>query len=266
MIQMAPYVPHLRGLFLPMLRSLASTRPVHLPATGRLGEPSSSPLSAESRRILANSTSIAGARIMLLHLLASRPAGSKAGVAMSKQTKFPSCWQRAAAPQRPPRWIARIELARHRVLRRQGRRAGRGIGEAAGALTLPTGPQFRDLYMVAHEDDDLLFMSPDVPESIRAGHTVRTVYLTAGDAGKTSAYWKDGREAGIREAYALMAGVDNSWTESVDTVQGKPAYRFTLVGNQRVSVVFLRLPNGGSGDGFPPPRAIPTVTARVTRA
>lgn len=172
---------------------------------------------------------------------------------MSKQTQFPSCWQRAAA-----RSVLLVGLLGSSSLA-IGCYAAKDdapddeSGEAAGALTLPTGPQLRDLYMVAHEDDDLLFMSPDVPESIRAGHTVRTVYLTAGDAGKTSAYWKDGREAGIREAYALMAGVVNSWTESVDTVQGKPTYRFTLDGNQRVSVVFLRLPNGGSGDGFPSP-------------
>lgn len=127
------------------------------------------------------------------------------------------------------------------------------IGSAAAAVTLPAGSAFHDLYMVAHEDDDLLFMNPDVRESIRAGHTVRTVYLTAGDAGGTSAYWRDGREAGIREAYALMAGQPNAWTASTDMVSGKPTYRFTLNGSPRVSVVFLRLPDGGGGGGFAAP-------------
>ncbi|WP_437599167.1 ricin-type beta-trefoil lectin domain protein [Sorangium sp. So ce590] len=171
----------------------------------------------------------------------------------SKQPKSPSRWQRAAA-----RSLLLIGLLGPGGLAAgcyasDDAAPGDESGEAAGALTLPAGSQFHDLYMVAHEDDDLLFMSPDVRESIRAGHTVRTVYLTAGDAGDTSAYWKDGREAGIRAAYALMAGVANRWTASVDTVNGKPTYRFTLDGNGRVSVVFLRLPDGGGGDGFASP-------------
>lgn len=127
----------------------------------------------------------------------------------------------------------------------------RDTAQAAG--TLPTGSVFRDLYMVAHEDDDLLFMNPDVPESIRSGHTVRTVYLTAGDAGATSAYWRDGREVGIREAYAAMAGAPNTWAFQTDTLNGKPIARFTLAANPRVSVMFLRLPDGGDGSGFPSP-------------
>src|SRR5262245_23413555 len=48
--------------------------------------------------------------------------------------------------------------------------AGEPLDTAQAAVTLPTGGVFRDLYVVAHEDDDLLFMNPDVPESIRAGH------------------------------------------------------------------------------------------------
>ena len=43
----------------------------------------------------------------------------------------------------------------------------------------------RDLNIVAHEDDDLLFTNPDELTSIRAGFPVRTVFITAGDAGDT---------------------------------------------------------------------------------
>ncbi|MCG8419611.1 MAG: FG-GAP-like repeat-containing protein [Proteobacteria bacterium] len=128
-----------------------------------------------------------------------------------------------------------------------------GLATTASAQTLPSGSQFHDLYIVAHQDDDLLFMNPDVMNSIRAGHTVRTVYLTAGDAGDTSIYWKDGREAGIRAAYAEMANVTDSWTANTDQVMGKPVARFTLAGNPLVSVAFLRLPDGGGGAGFASP-------------
>ncbi len=41
----------------------------------------------------------------------------------------------------------------------------------------------RDLSIVAHEDDDLLFLSLDLPKRIQAGDSVRTIFLTAGDAG-----------------------------------------------------------------------------------
>src|SRR5690349_15438 len=70
-----------------------------------------------------------------------------------------------------------------------------------------------ELNIVAHEDDDLLFMSPDLPASIRRGNTVETVYLTAGDADAGEAYWR-GREDGIRAAYARMAGVEDRWNQS----------------------------------------------------
>jgi hypothetical protein len=41
----------------------------------------------------------------------------------------------------------------------------------------------RSLDVVAHEDDDLLFMNPDIQHDIRAGVCVTTVFLTAGDDG-----------------------------------------------------------------------------------
>lgn len=61
--------------------------------------------------------------------------------------------------------------------------------------------------------DDLLFLSPDLLHDIQAGRCVRTVYLTAGDAGRGERYWL-GREDGVRAAYAQMAGVADRWTVS----------------------------------------------------
>jgi LmbE family N-acetylglucosaminyl deacetylase len=107
------------------------------------------------------------------------------------------------------------------------------------------------LNLVAHPDDDLLFLSPDLLYAIQGGGNVRTVYLTAGDAGlHASSYWQD-RESGVRAAYAEMAGVADSWTQSDAGVAGHPIPVFTLTGQRNVSLAFMRLPDGDvNGSGF----------------
>ena len=75
------------------------------------------------------------------------------------------------------------------------------------------------MYIVAHQDDDLLFQSPGLLEDIAAGDCVRTVFVTAGDAGLGTSYWH-AREEGSRAAYAEMAGVANAWTNSEPVVAG----------------------------------------------
>jgi LmbE family N-acetylglucosaminyl deacetylase len=107
------------------------------------------------------------------------------------------------------------------------------------------------LNFVAHPDDDLLFLSPDLLHAIQAGGNVRTVYLSAADAGlHASSYWQD-REGGVRAAYAEMAGVANSWTQSDAGVAGHPIPVFTLTDQPNVSLAFMRLPDGDvNGSGF----------------
>ena len=105
------------------------------------------------------------------------------------------------------------------------------------------------LNFVAHPDDDLLFLSPDLIHAIQAGRNVRTVYLTSGDSGLHASYWQN-RESGVRAAYAEMAAVANSWTQSDAGVAGHPIPVFTLANEQNVSLAFMRLPDGdvkGSG-------------------
>ncbi len=65
-----------------------------------------------------------------------------------------------------------------------------------------------DLQIVAHEDDDLIFMNPDIQESMNNGNAIRTVFMTAGNLRKDGTdvrYWQ-GREIGELTAYATMAG------------------------------------------------------------
>ncbi|MET0828157.1 MAG: PIG-L family deacetylase [Microbacterium sp.] len=103
---------------------------------------------------------------------------------------------------------------------------------------------------MAHEDDDLLFQSPTILQQAQAGTCVRTVYLTAGDAGDEEAYWRD-REHGVRAAYANMLDVADDWTTEDAGVPGHPIELSTLVDAPHVSLVFLRLPDGSiDGEGF----------------
>jgi len=128
--------------------------------------------------------------------------------------------------------------------------AGGDTGDGpVGIAELPTtctGACSKDLYIVAHQDDDLLFMNPDVKRSIEQQNTVRVIYMTAGDNDEGVDYML-AREAGIREAYAAMAGVPNTWISTstpVPTSDGnKQILRYNLMLAPHVSVMFLRLPN-----------------------
>ena len=106
--------------------------------------------------------------------------------------------------------------------------------------------------IVAHEDDSMLFQSPDLLHDIQTGKCVRTVFVTAGDAGQDSDYWSS-RELGAQAAYAQMAGVANVWTQSDAGISGHPISLMTLTGNPKITLLFMRLPDGNlDGSGFAP--------------
>ncbi|MFK7896344.1 MAG: PIG-L family deacetylase [Myxococcota bacterium] len=102
------------------------------------------------------------------------------------------------------------------------------------------------LLIVAHEDDDLYFMTPALPSGIDTGDASWTVYLTAGDAGRTDGHWQS-RELGIRAAYASMAGVPNAWSEISYTADEHALTAFRLDAAPQIVVVFMRLPDGNPG-------------------
>ena len=127
-----------------------------------------------------------------------------------------------------------------------------------GSMTLGTQSltpwlcgDIQDQYVVAHEDDDLLFMNPDLSNAIRLKHCVLTTFLTAGNDNKQGqaglTYMKQ-REAGIRLAYANMAGQPNSWIEGRFYVNGRSVKAFALAGDLRVLLMFFRLPDGADSD------------------
>ncbi|MGR7000052.1 hypothetical protein ACU686_21440 [Yinghuangia aomiensis] len=113
--------------------------------------------------------------------------------------------------------------------------------------------------MVAHADDDLYFMNPEVAQTVRSGATIVTVYLTAGEsdgrnvfkdapnAAKTTADrpgFAAARQYGARGAYAKMATGNRAaaWKrETIATADGAVAEIDTLVDAPRVQLVWLSI-------------------------
>jgi hypothetical protein len=115
------------------------------------------------------------------------------------------------------------------------------------AQLVPPCEKGTTLNFVAHQDDDLLFLSPNLLHDIKTERCVTTVFVTAGDADMGASYW-GGREDGSKAAYAQMSGFTNAWTKSDAGVPNHPISVFKLNGDPSISLVFLHLPDGG-GDG-----------------
>ncbi|MFJ7998353.1 ricin-type beta-trefoil lectin domain protein [Streptomyces sp. NPDC096310] len=123
---------------------------------------------------------------------------------------------------------------------------------AAPPRTPRAAPCERVLVGVAHQDDDLLFVNPEIRRTLRAGCSVSTVYLTAGDAGHPfrESYYVRSREDGVRAAYAEMAGTADRWKRDDVVLGDRRLLSYTLAAGADVRLTFLRLPDGlprGSG-------------------
>ena len=108
------------------------------------------------------------------------------------------------------------------------------------------------MQFVAHEDDDILFMNPDLLHDIEAKKCIRTIYFTAGDAGSGDLYWI-GRQKGSEAAYDSMLGKPKQvWIERVVKLPGgQIATIANPKGNHSISLIFLHLPDGNpNGTGF----------------
>lgn len=124
-----------------------------------------------------------------------------------------------------------------------------------------------DVHIVAHEDDDLLFINPDLAAGVAAGNHVWTIYVTAGT--RTDPPYMAARETGILNAYAYMIDPGYAVTDRADAAAmlahwrlhgdapiaigdaGKRAIRYDFAeprSGGSVSVVFLRLFEIGGTD------------------
>ncbi|MFC3891414.1 PIG-L family deacetylase [Lentzea rhizosphaerae] len=127
-----------------------------------------------------------------------------------------------------------------------------GIASAAGARALPAGGSFVNI--VAHTDDDLLFLNPDIQPSVLSGLPVRTIVMTADQFNGWPPYnWTpEDLAASVREgqrsAYAKLAGQPNNWTRDTKEVATMILEVDTLVGAPNVQLIYLSLPDGGGSD------------------
>lgn len=105
--------------------------------------------------------------------------------------------------------------------------------------------------MVAHQDDDLLFMNPDIIHELRQGSCIRTVYLTAGDGGQGELYWL-GRQTGAERAYNTMLNSQAVWTHTIVRLADKQFITLANpIGHPNVGLIFMNLPDGNlNGSGF----------------
>jgi hypothetical protein len=120
---------------------------------------------------------------------------------------------------------------------------GTARAAACGAGTLVT--------VVAHLDDDLLFVDPAITERLDAGWCITTVHLIGGANGADFAYVQT-RERASRLAYARMAGVPDAWLESNVTIAGKLVHQMVLKARPQVRLLELRLPGGAVRGGRVP--------------
>lgn len=120
---------------------------------------------------------------------------------------------------------------------------------AAAPAASPNCSRHSAMAVVAHQDDGLLFMNPDLYKDIAAGGCLRMVYLTAGERGEGEAYML-GREQGVRAAFAFLARQPNDWVEDAVVVNAHHIARFTLKGNPRVQLWHFRLKDPWLGKGW----------------
>jgi LmbE family N-acetylglucosaminyl deacetylase len=109
---------------------------------------------------------------------------------------------------------------------------------ALGPPLVPSG----DVVVVAHQDDDLLFMQPDLGERVTAHEPTTIVYVTAGDAGGGLVY-ATARIGASKAAYSVVAGASD-WNCGWIELDGHDAEHCRLDG-ANLSLVFLGYPDGG---------------------
>ncbi len=127
------------------------------------------------------------------------------------------------------------------------------LARIPGPAVLLSGKAPRGLYLqvVAHPDDDLLFMSPDLLKLVARGARTVTVYLTAGESvagmrdGHPPRRYAVDRQRGIRAAYAWVAGARDRWQHRLMSAGRVPVEVDTLTDAPRVQLVFVGLPDGG---------------------
>ena len=143
------------------------------------------------------------------------------------------------------------------------------LSAPAGAATphprVPCSPGLTpciDMYIIAHQDDDLLFMNPDIQNSIASGNHVVTVYTTNGcvtcDGSTPDVQYWTGRAEGVINAYTYMATpgqasgststLPSGWVYAPVTVAGTAVATYHYQNGGNVTLIFLQIPDFAPAD------------------
>jgi hypothetical protein len=110
--------------------------------------------------------------------------------------------------------------------------------------------------IVAHPDDDLLFINPDLDAGIQAGIPTTVLYVSAGDAllppDEAAVRVRD-RQRGIQDAYRVSGVVgdlpaQDEWDGEVIEAAGRQVEEFTLRDRPHLRLAFVGLPDGHLAD------------------
>jgi LmbE family N-acetylglucosaminyl deacetylase len=107
------------------------------------------------------------------------------------------------------------------------------------------------VHVIAHPDDDLYFLAPDLSDAIGSNTPVVTIVVTAGQlngAGSTDGERARNRQRGLMDGYATMAGLSpvgdqSEWVASAPLMGGRKVDCFQIAGRP-VTLVFMGLPDG----------------------
>ncbi|MDB4956286.1 MAG: Rhs family protein [Myxococcales bacterium] len=107
-------------------------------------------------------------------------------------------------------------------------------------------PGAQELVIVAHEDDDLLFMQPDMFDAVHGHRSTTIVYVTAGD-NRAGVEYASSRITASKAAYGWVAGSQH-WICDWIELSHHAAQRCYLP-DASLMLVFLGYPDGGvAGD------------------
>src|SRR5678815_3033697 len=99
-----------------------------------------------------------------------------------------------------------------------------------------------DLTIVAHQDDDLLLVQPDLYDAVKRKTGVTNVYVTAGNA-RDGFELSETRYRGLMAAYSAIAGASD-WSCGWIRI-GSNEVEHCRLESAKVSLVFLGYPDGG---------------------
>lgn len=117
------------------------------------------------------------------------------------------------------------------------------ITACGGPPAPPPPPRAAHVQVVAHPDDDILFMNPDLAAGIRRGEPTTSIFLTGGESNLPDRpHYISQRQDGTRAAFARMANAADEWQRTTVLAGNHHVEVDRLASRPQVALAFLDLP------------------------